>query len=131
MTLYHELNLVNICWAPECLCRESIKAWGPMTICSSPHPLIYSVWSDTLCSGILRYRNSCSGEFFHKLKAHQKGHLHCLANFATLEKSRHFGASCLATTHKHSRNIPRKIPSRSAIFLKCREVSSEVSQCKW
>ena len=60
-----------------------------------------------------------------------EGHLHCLANFATLEKSRHFGASCLATTHKHSRNIARKIPSRSAIFLKCREVSSEVSQCKW
>ena len=57
----------------------------------------------------------------------QEGHLHCLANFATLEKSRHFGASCLATTHKHSRNIARKIPSRSAIFLKCREVSSEVS----
>ena len=28
-----------------------------------------------------------------------RGHLHCLANFATLEKSRHFGASCLATTH--------------------------------
>ena len=60
-----------------------------------------------------------------------EGHLHCLANFATLEKSRHFGASCLATTHKHSRNIARKIPSWSAIFLKCREVSSEVSQCKW
>ena len=59
-----------------------------------------------------------------------KGHLHLLANFATLEKSRHFGASCLATTHKHSRNIARKIASRSAIFLKCREVSSEVSQCK-
>ena len=49
------------------------------------------------------------------------------ALLATLEKSRHFGASCLATTHKHSRNIARKIPSRSAIFLKCREDS----QCKW
>ena len=45
--------------------------------------------------------------------------------------SRHFSASCLATTHKHSRNIAIKIPSRSAIFLKCREVLSEVSQCKW
>ena len=53
------------------------------------------------------------------------------AIYTALLTSRHFGASCLATTHKHSRNIARKIPSRSAIFLKCREVSSEVSQCKW
>ena len=53
------------------------------------------------------------------------------AIYTALLTSRHFGASCLATTHKHSRNITRKIPSRSAIFLKCREVSSEVSQCKW
>ena len=64
---------------------------------------------------------------FYKFRQQKQGHLHCLGKIATLEKSRHFGASCLATTPKLSRNIARKIPSRSAIFLKCREVSSEVS----